>query len=67
MNSEDIVQILHGALCARQTVRKKWILEGKMILVPMVDDHEKMLLEKSACRLPKIIIRQKIEDFWLKL
>lgn len=46
-----------------QTIREKWAIDGKLIIILTDDDVEKMLLEKSSGRPPEIIIRQKIEDF----
>lgn len=51
----------------KQTIREKWILENKMVVILTDEDIENMLLAKSSTGDPEDIIRQKIEDFRLSL
>ncbi len=66
---------LFGLLIARndgnrgckETIREKWVLENKMVVILTDEDIENMLLVKSNTGNPEEILRQKIEDFRLSL
>jgi hypothetical protein len=49
------------------TRREKWMIENKMVIILDDSDIEKMILAKASTDTPEEIIKQKIEDFRLKL
>ena len=52
---------------ALHTIKEKWIIEQKLIVVLQDNEVEQMLVNKKTGNLPEIIIRQKIEDFRISL
>ena len=49
------------------TRREKWILENKLIIILDDSDIEKMILSKTSNDNPEEIIKQRIEEFRLKI
>lgn len=49
------------------TRREKWIADRKLVIILTDEDIEKMLIIKSSGGAPEDIIKQKIEDFRLKI
>ncbi|MDP3150100.1 MAG: HNH endonuclease signature motif containing protein [Ignavibacteria bacterium] len=49
------------------TRREKWMIENKMVIILDDSDIEKMILAKASTDSPEEIIKQKIEEFRLKL
>lgn len=49
------------------TRRDKWVIENKMVIVLKDDDIEQMILAKASSNDPEEIIKQRIEEFRLKI
>ena len=49
------------------TRRDKWVIENKMVIILTDDDVEQMILAKASSNDPEEIIKQRIEEFRLKI
>jgi hypothetical protein len=55
------------ALDARWTSREQWLLHNKLIIGLSEDDYHQMLLTRRAGGDPADLVRQRIEDFRLRI